>query len=368
MRERFGRDSYDDQGAPIISTVNYFEANGIPYVNAKWNGRQVVYGIGHKGKVLPLAGAMDIVFHEITHAITESTSGLIYRNESGALSEGFSDIMATYMEHKLYPNKADWKLAEDVWTPGKRGDAARYMDHPTRDGSSRDHYRERYTGYSDKGGVHRNSGIINLAFYLLANGGTHPRRPSHRVQSVGLERAIDIFYRAFTERYLAPSAKFVDAREATVLVAREYDEQTVLSVMQAWAAVGVGQLPQNKGQDWKTPLAYGKTAVAETEAPIPDNDREGIEDVLYVEDDVQTLSISVDIEHSYRGDLIVKAISPESISYTLHRRHGGSRDNLQTTFRVVLQSKDHSAGDWVLQVSDHANKDEGILKKWSISW
>ena len=109
--------------------------------------------------------------HEITHAITEKTSGLIYRGESGALSEAFSDIMATYAEHKLDEKNVDWKIGEDIWTPQVPGDAMRYMDNPTLDGKSRDHYEDRYKGIDDSGGIHLNSGIANLAFYLLARRG-----------------------------------------------------------------------------------------------------------------------------------------------------------------------------------------------------
>ena len=74
-----------------------------------------------------------------------------------------------------------------------------------------------------------------------------------------MERAIDIFYKVFTE-YLPPTAKFIDARDDTIAVAREYDQGTVLSVMQAWAAVGVGEVeganepgqPGKGGEDTKT--------------------------------------------------------------------------------------------------------------------
>ena len=38
-----------------------------------------------------------------------------------------------------------------------------------------DYWPTRYTGTSDNGGVHWNSGIANLAFYLMVSGGTHPQ-------------------------------------------------------------------------------------------------------------------------------------------------------------------------------------------------
>ena len=366
LQQRFNRRGYDDRGTPVMSTVNVRRRVGVPNRTACWSGSRAIYGIGDEGKVLPLSGALDIVAHEITHGITQTTSNLIYKNESGALNEAFSDIMGTYVEHQLDPKNADWKLGEDVYLDGSK---VRYMNDPARDGLSRDHYSNRYRRSHDNGGVHRNSGIANLAFYLLAQGGVHPRRTSHQVQGIGLERAMDIFYKAFTE-LLAKNSKFIDARNATVLMAREYDGQTVLSVMQAWAAVGVGGIEEGHHQGKKSSpqSPHGRTITSNIEMAIPDKDREGIEDVLYVDTGVRTLTVSVDIEHTYRGDLIVKLISPELESYTLHRRNGGRDDHLKKIYKIDLRFSDHSAGDWLLHVSDHAKRDEGILKKWSISW
>ena len=49
------------------------------------------------------SGALDIVAHELTHGVTEFTSNLIYRNESGALNEAFSDMMGTSVEFFYQP-------------------------------------------------------------------------------------------------------------------------------------------------------------------------------------------------------------------------------------------------------------------------
>ena len=47
------------------------------------------------------AGGLDIVAHELTHGVTDYSSDLIYRNESGALNEAFSDMMGTSVEFFL---------------------------------------------------------------------------------------------------------------------------------------------------------------------------------------------------------------------------------------------------------------------------
>jgi vibriolysin len=99
--------------------------------------------------------------------LTDFTSYLIFKYESGALNEAFSDIMGACVDKATgATGDAIWKMGEDIYTPGTPGDALRYMYMPTL-GKDYDYYPERYTGSSDSGGVHWNSGIANLAFYPL---------------------------------------------------------------------------------------------------------------------------------------------------------------------------------------------------------
>jgi Zn-dependent metalloprotease len=81
-----GRDSYDDAGASLLSTVRFCPSSGnCPYQNAFWNGVQMVYGAGY-------SAADDVAAHELTHAVTEHTASLFYYMQSGALNESYSDI------------------------------------------------------------------------------------------------------------------------------------------------------------------------------------------------------------------------------------------------------------------------------------
>ena len=184
-----------------------------------------------------LAGALDIVAHELTHGVTDYTSRLIYEGEPGALNEAFSDIMATGVEFYFQPEKADYLAGEDAFTPG----GSRSLQNPMAFGDP-DHYSIRYTGSADNGGVHINSGISNHAFYLAIEGGRH--RLGATVQGVGAanrEQIERIFYRAFTT-FLPPSATFSQARAATIQAARELyspGSPAETAVIQAWNAVGV---------------------------------------------------------------------------------------------------------------------------------
>lgn len=221
------------------STVDTFFANafylgdGIMYYGdglppgVVWFGQRVSY----------LAGALDIVAHELAHGVTDYSSALIYQGEPGALNEAFSDIIGASVEFAFQPDRADYLLGEDSFTPG----GVRSMQNPLAYGDP-DHYSIRYTGAGDNGGVHINSGIVNHAFYLAVEGGRH--RLGGVVQGVGganraqVER---VFYRAFTS-FLAPSATFAQARAATIQAARELygvGGAVEAAVTQAWNAVGV---------------------------------------------------------------------------------------------------------------------------------
>ncbi|MBK9035478.1 MAG: M4 family metallopeptidase [Myxococcales bacterium] len=258
---KFGRDSYDNRGAKLTSVVHavFQTPSGQTANNAAWVGSfgpgMMVYGDGDGQLMAPLARALDVTAHELTHAVTSSTAQLAYQNESGALNEAMSDIMASVCE--AWKDDAisleTWQVGEDVFTPGAPGDAMRYMYSPTLDsalyppelGGSRDFYADRYTGSQDNGGVHLNSGIANLAFYLLSEGGLHPRqRVTFRVNGIGLDKAGAIFQRALTQGYLTMNSNFTAARTATEEVARDlYGPAEVTAVGTAWAAVGVGALP-----------------------------------------------------------------------------------------------------------------------------
>jgi vibriolysin len=209
----FQRDSYDNAGATLISTVHH-QRN---YVNAFWNGSQMVYGDGDGVQATSLALSFDVTAHELTHAVTERESGLVYQNESGAINEALSDIFAAICEARLDGSVSGdtWKVGEDIWTPATAGDALRYMDNPTRDDYSKDYYPERITGPSDNGGVHGNSGIANHAFYLLTVGGQHVRgkTPGVTVPALGIDKAAQIWYRAQTT-YLTSSSGYASLRTA----------------------------------------------------------------------------------------------------------------------------------------------------------
>jgi Zn-dependent metalloprotease len=259
--KRFGRHGLNDANLPIMSIVHpvrrsdVFTPIGDEYREffdnaGYYGGGLMIYGVGFPPGVTAggrswdyTSGALDVVAHELSHGVTDYTSDLIYRNESGALNEAFSDIMATSIEFYFQQAgggnlRADYLCAEDVVKPSGIRSLAdpRAYGHP-------DHYSIRFTGTADNGGVHINSGIANHAFYLAIEGGTN-RTSGLSVQGVGggnREQMERVFYRAFTQ--LMPSnSTFATARAATIQAARDLfgaNSAAERAVTEAWAAVGV---------------------------------------------------------------------------------------------------------------------------------
>lgn len=262
--QMWGRDSYDDKGSTLMSSVHatFDTGMGCSGENAAWIPdpfNQMVYGDGGAfGLTLKdLTLGFDVAAHEMTHAVTASTSDLEYLDESGALNEGMSDIMGAAAEAWVGSggssagNPATWMLTATTWKIGEDVagllfgslGALRLMNDPTKDGSSKDFYSERnMPGSMDNGGVHSNSGIANLAFYLLSVGGKHPRaKTTIEVKSIGIEKSARIFHlantRLFTNKTTFQDARYATAKAAELLYGRCGAEW--LNVHRTWDAVGV---------------------------------------------------------------------------------------------------------------------------------
>jgi Zn-dependent metalloprotease len=256
--KRFGRRGMDDRNLEVDSIVHPLarsEANRQSpevvgtYINNAFYCCEgiLVFGDGDGRLFNFLAGSLDVVAHEWTHGVTDFSSGLIYRDESGALNEAFSDIMAAAMEFYSFPTgtgreEADWLIAEDVYL-GSLG-YLRSLNNPSAKGHP-DHYSlRRFIGTdTDDGGVHFNLTIGTHAFYLAVAGGRN-RVSGVTVAGIGMgniERMERIFYRAFTE-LMTPNSRFSDARRATLQAASDLygaGSNERAQVELAWTAVGV---------------------------------------------------------------------------------------------------------------------------------
>jgi vibriolysin len=228
----FGRDSFSGRGSTMQCYVHANVDNGYYEEGAIYlsDGDGFYWG--------NLANARDVVAHEWGHGVVESEANL-HNGEAGMMNEMMADVIGAAVEASVTgvtPNT--WKVAEDAATPGIPDDALRYMNDPAQDGFSPDFYPE----LREKHGAHYGAGIGELAFYLLASGGTHPRgKTALVVQGIGIECATTIYYLALRD-YLLNNDGYMAGREKMARVAQEqYGEGSVehLSVCDAWTAVGV---------------------------------------------------------------------------------------------------------------------------------
>lgn len=84
--------------------------------------------------------------------------------------------------------------------------------------------------------------------------------------------------------------------------------------------------------------------------------------------DSGTVSIDVDIKHTYRGDLKITLVSPTGASVVLKNTNSSdSADNVLQTYSVNATGVE-SSGTWKLKVYDAYRGDTGYIDSWSISF
>ena len=77
------------------------------------------------------------------------------------------------------------------------------------------------------------------------------------------------------------------------------------------------------------------------------------------------MSVTVDISHTYRGDLAI-ALVHAGADALIYQGSGSGRD-LRETFTTTAFAGADAAGQWTLRVADNADDDEGKLVSWGLT-
>ncbi|HYG94822.1 MAG TPA: protealysin inhibitor emfourin [Nocardioides sp.] len=226
-----GRSSYDDRGASVVACVHYER----DYDNAFWDGSRLVFGDGDGRVFGRFTKPVDVLAHELGHAVTQYAANLTYADQPGALNESVSDVIGACVKQRVLGQDAaaaDWLIGEGLFLPGVNARALRSMKEPgtayddpaigsdPQVGSMSDYVETA----EDNGGVHINSGIPNRAFYLAASS----------IGGVTWEGPGRIWYAALTSG-MGPETDFRGFADATVAAAGEHAD----AVREAWEQVGV---------------------------------------------------------------------------------------------------------------------------------
>ncbi|KAM7192401.1 protease PrtS [Naviculisporaceae sp. PSN 640] len=246
-KQFFDFNSLDGEGMPVISSVHFDTNMGNAFW---WDGKnQMVYGDGDD-YLYNFTGTIDVIGHEMTHAVTQFSSNLQYWRESGALNEHLSDvwgIMVKQWVEKETAEEADWLIGEGVLLPEVKGVALRSMKAP---GTAYDDPRfgkdmqpDSVAGMEalqkthgdwlderDSGGVHIFSGIPNRAFVLVAQG----------FGGYSWEKAGQVWWKVARGGAISSECTFIQFADATVDAALSlYGEDAAKIVRDAWNTVGV---------------------------------------------------------------------------------------------------------------------------------
>lgn len=247
FKNTFFRESINGAGGNIVSLINIADEDGSSLGNAFWNGVAMFYGNGD-GSFFPLARALDVAGHEMSHGVIQNTANLEYFGESGALNESIADIFGAMID------RDNWSIGEDVVRSSAFPTGAlRNLQNPNQGLPTNDfgrgwqpmHMDQKFNGPEDNNGVHINSGIPNHAFYLIAT-------------EIGKDKAESLVYQSLT-RHLTRSSQFIDFRNAMIMSANElFADTEANAVRNAFAQVGIGEgegtqieqdVEQNPGDD-----------------------------------------------------------------------------------------------------------------------
>lgn len=218
LREQLGRDGWDGRGAPLRIVVHAPNEDGTPGMNnAYWDSttKRVYLGDGDGQLFSPLGNGLDVLVHETTHAIVDAEVNLRYEGQQGGINESWADVLGTLADGR------DWRIGEDVFTPGTPGDEIRDLERP-RFG----HVDEIPAGTSLE--PHDYSGVPSLAAVRVAD-------------RIGRTEMGRIWYEALVD-HLDSRAGFAGAARATLDAAAELHgtrSEHVNAVLDAWKSVGV---------------------------------------------------------------------------------------------------------------------------------
>jgi hypothetical protein len=200
--------------------------------------------------------SLDIVAHELTHALNYNTSRLYYWGDAGGINEGNSDVFAKAIEFwavdegneiLTVPDKDKWLVGKDMLFLDGQWRPLRYMYKPSLDNLSFDYADTPRTEERDD--PHFTSGPLNRWFYYMSEGVASEFNPDPDLRSdrliegwpfpIGATKAINIWW--FTQRALRQDASYADAYWMSLRFAEQLygaDSPELYATRMTWAAVG----------------------------------------------------------------------------------------------------------------------------------
>ena len=311
-----------------------------------------------------------VVFHEFMHGVTNRMVGgpmnveALDEPQSGGMGEGWGDYVACTINNSTVVGA--WVVNQPLGIRGFRYDS-----------SFPDNFGDLGTGRYDE--VH-NIGEIWCATLMEMN---------RRIGKIlGVQLVVDAL------RLSPANPSFLDMRDS-ILAALDFklaagqltsgEHSTARQgVWAVFAKFGMGPNARSNGAslsgivaDFNPPVEPISTSVQVEVSPnvsIPDNQSAGVTSVLAVPQSgrIARLTVSVDIQHPFIGDLKVALITPQGTTVALHNRTGAGADDIVKSYTsegtpaLAALAGEQIQGNWTLKVSDVAAGDAGKLRKWRL--
>jgi Zn-dependent metalloprotease len=240
--DTFGRKGFDNEGHKVKVFVNVNRGNLFNILkfrqNAAWVGEDVkMFMLGGGGKDLKkFERSLDVIGHEYTHAVIDSTSQLKYEKQSGALNEHLADMFGIFFEQSIEQREKPFLIGEDVLTKRikeeKEVEALRDMENPEKGLSKQPTTMASYDSScvpsrdNDNCGVHKWSSIPNMVGVNI-------------IKKIGWEKARNLYYRVMTDR-LVSSSTFKDYKKQVIEeCALQLEDADCADVKAAFKTVGI---------------------------------------------------------------------------------------------------------------------------------
>ena len=248
FKQRFGWDSVDNNKGDFSAYVRTPKtaSDGAPVSEAFWNPHiQAMYFVDG-----PYAAGLDIVAHELTHGISGHSAKFENQNESGALSEAFSDIFGIGA-YKAVTSASSWVMGSSINFPIRNLKDPHDLNTANECGQISFSHPAKLSEYvkspnnpdGDNGGIHCNSTIVSHAFYLLAEG---------LPNAIGIQDAEKIFFQALTH-HLGPQSNFIDTRQKVITSAEELFGRGSVQAQKAAAAFDAVEIYDGSQSQPRTP-------------------------------------------------------------------------------------------------------------------
>jgi hypothetical protein len=194
--------------------------------------------------------SLDVVAHEYGHGINDHTTNFGGGGIERSFNEGLSDIWGAVIENYVAPNKARWKMGEEIM---RNDDCTRNLAYPDNTGARIEIAHTYGTSeYNNNTGYYYRSGVMSHVFYRLVEGGsgTNGLGNYYEVYGIGIDCAADLIYHSQSGRKINGADDYPEMRTLMVDAAEELFGANSFGVMQvknAWYAVGVGSRPAQIG-------------------------------------------------------------------------------------------------------------------------